>query len=201
MDDPTPRGEPAGARRADPAGQGDRQLVEACLGGDQEAWSQLIHKYRRMVYSIPLKYGGNVEDAADVFQSVCLELFSELPNLRKTDSVQAWLMTVTAHHCLRWKKRGWGRRERGPERAEPAAAAHARTLAIYAEVEREQALRSTVDRLPPRCRRLVALLFYEDPARPYAEVARSLGLATGSIGLTRRRCLECLRRLLVEQGD
>jgi hypothetical protein len=43
---------------------------------------------------------------------------------------------------------------------------------------------------------LVRLLFYEQPPLPYAEVARKLGLATGSIGFTRGRCLERLHKIL-----
>jgi DNA-directed RNA polymerase specialized sigma24 family protein len=61
-------------------------------------------------------------------------------------------------------------------------------------------LREAVARLSPRCRELIRLLFFEIPARPYEEVARHLGLAKGSIGFIRMRCLERLRRLLEEKG-
>ena len=43
------------------------------------------------------------------------------------------------------------------------------------------------------------MLFYEQPARPYADIARSLGLAEGSIGFIRGRCLGKLRKLLEEK--
>jgi DNA-directed RNA polymerase specialized sigma24 family protein len=46
----------------------------------------------------------------------------------------------------------------------------------------------------------VELLFFETPARPYAEVAAELGLALGSIGFTRQKCIERLRRNLDELG-
>src|SRR6266567_4460790 len=55
-------------------------------------------------------------------------------------------------------------------------------------------------RLKRQSRRLVELLFYEVPARPYAEVAKELGLAVGSIGFTRQRCIERLRRQLEDLG-
>ena len=59
---------------------------------------------------------------------------------------------------------------------------------------------NVVAKLPPRHRELVQLLFFEQPPLPYAEVARRLGLATGSIGFIRGRCLERLRKALVEFG-
>jgi len=44
------------------------------------------------------------------------------------------------------------------------------------------------------------MLFFECPPRPYQEIARDLGLATGSIGFIRGRCLEKLRKRLEEMG-
>jgi DNA-directed RNA polymerase specialized sigma24 family protein len=46
----------------------------------------------------------------------------------------------------------------------------------------------------------VHMLFFEEPARPYQAIAESLGIATGSIGFIRQRCLEKLRRRLGEIG-
>ncbi len=54
--------------------------------------------------------------------------------------------------------------------------------------------------MPARCQRLVEMLFFEQPPRPYEEVARELGLAEGSIGFTRGKCLERLRKLVQEMG-
>ena len=61
-------------------------------------------------------------------------------------------------------------------------------------------LREAMTVLTPQCRRLVELLFFETPARPYSEVAAELGLAVGSIGFTRQKCLERLRARLDELG-
>jgi DNA-directed RNA polymerase specialized sigma24 family protein len=46
--------------------------------------------------------------------------------------------------------------------------------------------------LPPGGQRLVLLLM-EDPPVPYAEISARLGIPAGSIGPTRRRCLDKLR--------
>jgi DNA-directed RNA polymerase specialized sigma24 family protein len=61
-------------------------------------------------------------------------------------------------------------------------------------------LRDAQASLSPQCRRLIEMLFYESPSRPYEEVAAALGLAKGSIGFTRRRCLESLRKHLERAG-
>jgi DNA-directed RNA polymerase specialized sigma24 family protein len=61
-------------------------------------------------------------------------------------------------------------------------------------------LRDAMAALSPQCRRLVELLFFVSPARPYNEVAAELGLAVGSIGFTRQKCMDRLRKHLAELG-
>src|SRR5688572_7572104 len=83
----------------------DRRLVAACLSGSEEAWAALVHKYKNLIYAIPLRYGATPEDAADIFQVVCIELFHELPRLRNVDNVRPWLMTVASHQSFHWKRK------------------------------------------------------------------------------------------------
>lgn len=188
-----------GLRPVDPTD--DRRLAEECLKGDQRSWSALIEKYKNLIYSIPIKYGASHDEAGDIFQAVCLELFTELPRLRNTESLRPWLMTVAAHQAYHWKLRRLRRKRSEVEGLEQESVATvALPPAVAAEVEREQMVREAIARLPPRCRAMVRMLFYEQPAKPYADVAKSLGLATGSIGFIRRRCLKRLERALEELG-
>ena len=178
----------------------DARLVNACLNGNEQAWAALIQKYKNLIYSIPIKYGASPEDAADIFQAVCLELFSELPRIRKTAALRGWLMTVTAHQAFHWKRKV---RRRSEEELSPLAE---ETLAVdpppdmIEEVEKEQMLRDAIAQLPPRCQTMIGLLFFQHPPLPYREVADRLGLATGSIGFIRGRCLARLRRMLEKSG-
>lgn len=187
------------ARCHEAAGSVDARLVEACLQGDQQAWEALIDKYKRLIYSIPFRYGAAPEDAADVFQSVCIEVFNSLGQLKNAESLRSWLITVAIRQSYRWKKKQANHVELDalePEVAEELAAVPETVL----QIQQEQIVREVVDKLPPRCAELVRLLFFEQPPLPYAEVARRLGLATGSIGFVRGRCLERLRKILLESG-
>ena len=178
----------------------DVRLVKACLSGREEAWSCLIEKYKALIYSIPIKYGFSKDDASDVFQATCLELLVRLPDLRKPRALAKWLMQVTHHECYRWKRsqQRMISRDADPGLPEPEIPAIAESL--VQQTQQEQMLREAMSLLTPQCRRLVELLFLETPARPYAEVARELGLARGSIGFTREKCIERLRRQLSKRG-
>lgn len=178
----------------------DTYLVKECLAGNQEAWSQLIEKYKSLIYSVPVRYGLQAEDAADVFQGTCMELLSRLPELRQPKALPKWLMQVAYHKCYHLKRQQQRlvSRDGDPDLPEPVIPAIAETL--VRQTEEEQMLREAILTLSPQCRRLVHMLFFELPARPYTEVARELGLAVGSIGLTRQKCVGRLRKRLEAIG-
>jgi RNA polymerase sigma factor (sigma-70 family) len=180
----------------------DVRLVRECLAGSEDAWAALVDKYKRLIFSIPLKQGLSREDAADVFQRVCILMLAELPDLREPKALPMWLIRVATRESFRWQ-----RQERvyaGGETWEEAAPLleDSREVAdqVLAQLKDEQVLRDALQSMPPRCQRLIEMLFFETPTRPYQEVARRLGLATGSIGFIRGRCLARLRRQLEKMG-
>jgi len=179
----------------------NERLVAECLKGNQEAWSALIEKYKNLIYSIPIKFGLSREDAADIFQAVCLDLVSDLPQLREPKALPKWLMQASFHKCLRWKRQRLTLSEDMPEaEREPEASPEQLPEEMLYQLQREQLLRDIMASLPARCYRMIAMLFFEEPPRPYQDVAKELGIATGSIGFIRGRCLQRLRRLLEQEG-
>lgn len=176
----------------------DDRLVAACLAGDEQAWSALIDKYKNLVYSVPRKYRMSPDDAADVFQAVCVDLYNELPKLRSVASLRAWLLTVASHHAFHWKRRYVKRSEREgtPLDEDTDVAAAPPEADVLETVQREQSIREAVAQLTPRCQEMIRLLFFTQPPIAYADLARHLNLAVGSIGFIRGRCLQKLQKLL-----
>jgi RNA polymerase sigma factor (sigma-70 family) len=182
----------------------DEQLIGRCLKGDQEAWSALIDRYKNLIYSIPIKLG-MYQDAGDIFQSVCVDLLSELPRLREHRALPKWLMQTCYHKCLRYQRATDRLVELAPEgtdsnAASPASSADDLPEHLLMQFEQEQILRDAISELPEKCERMVRLLFFENPPRPYENIAEELGMATGSIGAIRGRCLAYLRKHLEKRG-
>ena len=181
------------------ASRNDRQLVEACLAGEPKAWEALISRYQRLIYSIPLKSRLSPDDAADIFQSVSLKLFEKLETLREHDKISSWIITTTAREC--WRMAAKSRREEltdesSPSLVEVPAEAPLADHELEA-MERQQIVRQAVERLPDRCRELLTILFYQSDDWTYAEIAQRMNLPVPSIGPTRARCLEKLKKLLL----
>jgi RNA polymerase sigma factor (sigma-70 family) len=183
------------------AARTDRELVAACLSGDEAAWHELIDRYNRLIFSIPLKQGLDRDEAADIFQAVCLDLVAELPRLRDPQALPAWLIQTTLHKVSKWRRRS--------ERFVAGEAAHIEQAqapdadmpdAFIRDVQQAQAMRDAISGLSERCQQMVRMLFFETPPRPYRDVAAALGVATGSIGFLRSRCLDRLRTALDRIG-
>jgi RNA polymerase sigma factor (sigma-70 family) len=179
----------------------DERLVRECCKGNQDAWSALIEKYKNLIFSVPIKFGLSREDAADVFQTVCVELLAGLPKLREPKALPKWLMQTSYHQCLRLKKDRLNLLD-DSQGIEEKLETDSGELpeAMFHQVQREQSVREAIAALPARCNQMVAMLFFEDPPRPYEEVAKQLQLATGSIGFIRGRCLKKMRQLLEQRG-
>lgn len=177
------------------------RLVRECLHGNETAWSALVDRYKNLIFSIPIRFHLSQDDAADIFQSVIVDLMTELHRLREPRALTSWLIQVTSHKCIEMKRQ--------QQRQVSADVSEATTLTndvkkspeeLMQQIEREQMLHHALERVSERCRQLVKLLFYETPPRPYQQVAASLGIATGSMGFIRRRCLDRLRMFL-EKAD
>jgi RNA polymerase sigma factor (sigma-70 family) len=175
------------------------RLVEECVRGNEQAWYVLVDRYKNLLYAIPLRYGAPQQDAADIFQAVCLDLFHELPRIRDAEALQGWLIRVTTHKCYRWRRRLERPCEELQQDAEMPSGAEL-PPDVLMELEREQLVRDAIAQLPARCREMIELLFFQHPPRPYSEVARKLQLAPGSIGFIRGRCLKRLKQILEEKG-
>lgn len=181
----------------------DSALVAACLKGEAVAWEALIVRYQRLIYSLPLKARLSQDDAADIFQSVCLKLYEKLASLRDHEKLSSWIITTTTREC--WRLSNQHRKEMSAEglSREEAEEKLQRLVAdspLLDEqrilLEQQQAVRQAVSALTDRCKDLVTMLFYKKDDLSYTEIARQMDMPVASIGPTRARCLERLRRLL-----
>jgi RNA polymerase sigma factor (sigma-70 family) len=180
----------------------EERLVASCLSGSEAAWNALVDKYKNLVWAIILRYGIHTDQAPDVFQAVWLDIYNDLGQLRKHDAVKPWLSSVVRNKCFHWKKRSARRHHFEGTDQDPAELADelAEDPSFADDLERQQLIREAVSSLSERCREMVRLLFFHEPPLPYQEVADQLGLAVGSIGFIRGRCLEKLQRALEDLG-
>ena len=183
----------------------DAALVARCLRGDGAAWGLLVKRYQRLVYTIVRRIGLDEHGAADVFQTVFARLVEQLPRIQDRSRLQAWIVTTAKREALLQRGRGQrnvsmtpadGSDDEGGGEWDLADESPIAEQALQ-DLQQLNGLRDALDRLDARCRDMLLLLFRdEDDKLSYDEVARRLGAPVGSIGPTRSRCLDKLRRLV-----
>lgn len=170
--------------------------VRRAAAGDRAAWDALVVTFTPMLWSVASGFRLGRADTAEVVQTAWLRLVEQLDRIKQPEAVGGWLATTARHEALRMLRLR-GREvvtddehlDRGTER-EPPAGPEEQALAS----DRNRRLWNAFERLPDNCRALLRMLVVDTP--PYAEVAAALNMPIGSIGPTRARCLERLRRLI-----
>lgn len=166
-------------------------LLDGCRRGDERAWSTIVERYERLVFSIALRDGLDRHDAADVTQLTFAALLESSERITNPDSLGWWLTTVAQRTSRRIANR---------RRREVATDDDVIDLTVSGEDEsltQVLVLHEGLARLDAGCRALLTALFSQEE-RTYVEVARSLGRPVGSIGPMRSRCLAHLRDLMTE---
>ena len=168
-------------------------LVVRARAGDERAWGALVERYAPLIWSICRRHRLSDADAEDVGQVVWMRLVDQLDKVREPAALAGWLATTTRHECTRVLRAGRGAQSAAciPESLpdERGETADRELLAA----EQHAALREALAGLSPSGQRLIAMLT-ADPPTPYAEISARLGIPVGSIGPTRARCLDRLRR-------
>jgi len=176
-------------------------LLRAASEGDQEAWNAITDRFTSLLWSVARSYRLGSDDAEDVVQNTWLRLLENLTKIDNPEALPGWLATTARREALGILRRR-GRtvltrdEDLGVDLADPASTELDSALL---EDERDVELWASFAKLPERCQQLLRVLMACD--RPvYAEVSAAFDMPIGSIGPTRMRCLERLRKLVAESG-
>jgi RNA polymerase sigma factor (sigma-70 family) len=171
-----------------------QELLSRVIDGDEQAWKELVDRYAGLVWSVARSYRLSSPSTDDVVQTVWLRLAEHCGRIREPDRLASWLATTTRNEALRVI--------RSNTRLLPQA-----TIAESAELTApsvEERITDDVDirtvlrafaQLADDDQQLLRLLCTVPPL-DYQTIADMLGRPIGSIGPTRARCLDRLRRLL-----
>jgi RNA polymerase sigma factor (sigma-70 family) len=169
-------------------------LVARAASGDQAAWDEIVERYAPLVWAICLRHQLDRQSIDDIGQGVWLLLVENIGRLREPAALPGWIATTTRRECLRALRAGGrhGIEVLTPFEEQPRDESADVDKEII-EAELHAALRAAFAELPAGCRKLLSMLI-SDPAPGYASISATLGIPMGSIGPTRARCLDRLRR-------
>lgn len=77
----------------------DRQAVERVLGGDRDAFRELVERYEGQVYSLAHQILDNDSDAEEISQQTFVEAYQDLKLFNPGRRFSTWLMRVAVNNC------------------------------------------------------------------------------------------------------
>jgi RNA polymerase sigma factor (sigma-70 family) len=169
-------------------------VLDAVRRGDPAVFTDIVRRYENTVRAAVAAYRLGPAESADATQNTWLRLVEHAASIRDAERLAGWLTTTARRECLaliRMRRFECAftveiDQVRSPEPTPEEAV-------IRSEARRR--VRSATEALSGRPRAVMGALFSEHPAG-YADVARRTRMPIGSIGPTRVRALEHLRRSL-----
>lgn len=179
----------------------DAELVARCRRGDQSAWDEIVDKYQRLIYAVPMRAGLSEEQAADVFQEVFLTLFNKIDEIEQPELLRSWIVTTAKFKTwgiIRGQKGKYSPADEDEMENEMANLKDAAPLQdeMLIELEQQHLIRRALAELEEKCRKILSLLYLREPAASYAEVGKAIGVGETSISPLRSRCLKKLEKIL-----
>jgi RNA polymerase sigma factor (sigma-70 family) len=190
-------------------------LFARAAAGDKASFDVLVRRLAGVVWSVVRAHRLSGPDAEDVVQGVWLRLTQHLGSIRQPERLPGWLATTARHECLAVMRRHARDSGAGPvtdgvdavdgvtetSTAVTVGGASGAGIDVVGDAvgvamedsARRRAVRAAMDNLDSRCRELLALLAHVPPVT-YQDISESLGMPVASIGPTRGRCLDKIRR-------
>ena len=173
--------------------QSDGGLVQRMRGGDRDAFTALVGRYRDMVYAAAFCYLGNAEDAQDAAQEAFVAAYCRLAQLREPDKFAPWLRRLTLNGCAdALRRRGVRQVSLDGDAACQALVTPDGTESVLTRLAVREALGHLTD-----SSRLTVTLCYGD-GYSHAEVARFLDIPVNTV---RSRLQHAKRRLREEMRE
>src|SRR5512142_832548 len=153
----------------------DEELLQRyCERGDRQAFTALVHRYERELYSYLRRYLGDAAMAEDAFQSTFLQVHLKCDQFEEGRKVRPWLYTVATNQAIDAQRRN--RRHRmmsldrryGTDDQEDIGSLmgllddqQQGPGDLFQAAEDGRHVREAVDRLPETLRRVVLLVYYQ----------------------------------------
>jgi RNA polymerase sigma-70 factor (ECF subfamily) len=184
----------------------DADLIRRCLDNDQEAYSQLLGRYRRQVLGLVWRMVNNKDEAQDLAQEAFIRAFRSLHTFDVSRSFPAWLYRITTNLCVDYYRRKkldtislvQGAGQEHEERTIDLVSSDVGPDEELAGRESTERLDAMVRTLPAAYRIVVLLRHQSDMA--YEEIAEALNLPLGTVKARIHRAHKMLKEKLERWG-
>ena len=184
----------------------EKELVKASITGDDEAFSQLVRKYKTKVYNMALSFAKEPNIADDLAQEIFIKSYFALPRFAYKSEFGTWLYRIAINHIKDYLRKKTRTREISLDQVkEPSIMPEDEILSAEKELDEEQKrviLHKLIDTLPEKSRLIISLRDIQGLS--YKEISGvlniSMGTADSRLFRARKKLRERLTVYLNEKG-
>jgi len=180
----------------------DMELIESCLSGDQECFTELVNRYKNLVYSIILRQTRDSEEANDLAQDVFLKVYKNLESYTPAFKFSTWVMRITGNHIIdkhRKKKLDTISYEEYAEAGSTITATAPSPESEYLQREQTERINKIVADLPDMYK--IPVVMYHQQGLSYQEISDRIGEPLSKVKNRIFRGRKMLKTLLADTGE
>jgi RNA polymerase sigma-70 factor, ECF subfamily len=172
----------------------ERALIERCRTGDDTAFSELVERYKHLVYGLVYRLTADRSQVDDIAQEVFLKIHRGLPYFRGDARLSTWIYRIVQNVCFEARPR------RAPDLSldVPPEARPVREPGqpdgAFADLELRDRLDKAIAQLPDQYRLLIAAHYLEGVQ--YEALAEAMNIPLGTVKTHLYRAKRRLRELL-----
>jgi RNA polymerase sigma factor (sigma-70 family) len=168
----------------------DADLVVAFLNGDDRAYTNLVERHWRRIFSIAYSVLGNASDSEDIAQETIMRGFERMGSLKKPEKFSGWISQIAKNLALDFLRKS--------ERKNRQLNEDHQIIAAPRESDNRD-LNMVIAKLPLKFRQTLMLYYFN--GENSSEVAELLGLTAHGVRSRLRRARVMLHKLLTEGGE
>ncbi len=167
----------------------DRQLIDAVLAGNVEAFDEIVKSYQRPIYYLSLRMLKNQENADEVTQKTFLKAYRALGGFQFKSSLKTWLSAIALNLCRTELMRPRREVVELPEHLPDASSDDVREA--EEQNHRKYLLEQALEELPPRQKEVVMLRIYQE--LPFKEIAQALESTESAVKVNFHHAMKSLK--------
>lgn len=173
--------------------ESDEDLARRCQAGNDDAFEILVHRYQKSVFRLIYHIVGKDTDVEDIAQEVFLRAYEGMSKFRFDASFETWLTSITVNYCLKFLRQ----RKAKPLFERFRSFLHSREASQQASIEKKEqqvAVKQALDKLSPKHRAVVVLLYFE--GHTCEEIAEIVDCSAGTVKSRLYHARKKLKKLL-----
>jgi len=175
----------------------DERLIKAVLAGDDEAFSELVRRYKPKVFRLAARFVRDNDELDDICQEAFIKAYQSLKKFRGDAPFEHWLTKIAVNVCYDMLRKQSRKRDNVPLDSVDFSIGEPQSPSNSSGSEAWDILKNAFVKLRPEDRLVITLLNLEE--KSVRETASLTGWSEANVKVRAFRARKELKRILEDE--